>query len=190
MSCGTVFQGSSPDCENPESLQIGGTQPKLGLINHANIDSVTYDSDGRVTAITLLNNDDMHLFTGFRNDVKKSDEVVNPGVGINMFRHMCGWVVYERTQVQKNNLEKVARGKFAAIIENKGKDADAFEVLGLGVGMEIVAEPIRNAHENGGYFIINLQTPEDEFEAHLPASLGTDYADAVTLFDGLLPAGS
>jgi len=66
-------------------------------------------------------------------------------------------------------------------MENKGKDADAVEVVGKDVGVEIVVGPIRNAHENGGFFILNFATPEGEFESKLPQTLGTSYANAVTL---------
>jgi len=97
-----------------------------------------------------------------------------------------GWVVYERTQAQKNNIEKLARGKFVVFVENKGKDADAWEVLGKDVGVEIVAGPIRNAHENGGFFVLNFSTAEGEFEGKLPQTLGTSYANATTLIANLL----
>jgi len=79
------------------------------------------------------------------------------------------------------------------VVENKGKSADSIEVIGKEVGLEIVAGVIRNAHENGGFFVISLSTPDDqgELEGKLPQTLlvaGESYADNLTYLEGLLPA--
>ena len=182
MGCGTIALGSDVACD---AQAKGGTQSTITLFNYDDIDGYT-EASGGITAIDLATGKQGWQFTGFRNDVKKSDEVVNPGVGLNQFRHLAGFVIYERTQAQKNNIEKLCKGRFVAIIENKGKDADAFEVLGKSVGLEIVVGPIRNAHENGGFFIMNFATPEGEFEPKLPQTLGTSYSNAETVIAALL----
>lgn len=179
MSCFKIDRGSAADCT---ALPTGGTNARVVVINFDDITGWTESTlDGRITGFTMTSGTSGYEFTGFRNDMKKSDEVVNPGIGINQFKHMCGWVIYERTQAQKNNIERLARGKFVVFIENKGKDADAWEVLGRDVGVEIVAGPIRNAHENGGFFVLSFATAEGEFESKLPQTLGTTYANALTL---------
>jgi hypothetical protein len=194
MSCGTITRGSSADCD---SLPPGGTNARLILFNFDDIEGFDEDSDNNITDITLKQGATGYEFLGFRNDVKKSEEVVKPEVGIPKFKHNVGFVVYENTQVQKNNVENIARGRFVAIVENKGKDNNAFEVVGKGVGLEIVAGPIRNAHENGGFFVISLSTPDDqgELEPQLPQTLkasgstsGTQYQANLALIDSLLPA--
>jgi hypothetical protein len=182
-SCGTIDLGSDPDCD---AIPKGGTRARVIVINFDDIETFAEDADGRITSITLVAGAGSYLFTGFRNDVKKSDDVANPGVGLNQFLHKTGWVIYERTQEQKNNVENLARGRFVVIAENKGRDDDAVEVIGIDVGVEIVAGPIRNAHENGGFFMLNFSTPEGEYEGKLPRSLGTDYDDAQTIIDALL----
>lgn len=187
MSCGSITMGSTPDCDN---LPLGGTRARVGVWNYDDVLSITEDQNGRVTGVTLAPGATGYVFTGFRNDVQKSEEVVNPGIGINQFRHLCRWVVYSREQEQKNNVERLSKGRFIVVVENRGKDDDAFEVLGLGVGVEIVAGAIRNAYENGGFFVLNFATPEGEFESKLPQSLGTDYSDAVSLFESYFPEGS
>lgn len=187
MSCGSITMGSTPDCDN---LPKGGTRARVGVWNYDDVLGVTTDANGRVTAVSVAPGATGYVFPGFRNDVQKSDEVVNPGIGINQFRHLCRWVVYERTQEQKNNVERLSKGRFIVVVENRGKDDDAFEVLGLGVGVEIVAGAIRNAYENGGFFVLNFATPEGEFETKLPQSLGADYESALTLFDQYFPADS
>lgn len=179
--------GSSLNCDE---IPAGGTRPRVGVLNYDDVSSVTANADGRITSITLVPGAQGYVFTGFRSDVQKSEEVANPGIGLNQFRHLVRWVIYERTQEQKNNIERLAKGRFIVVAENRGKDDDAVEVYGIGVGVEIVAGPIRNAFENAGVFVLPFATPEGEFEPKLPQSLGTDYSNAQTLFDSLFPGES
>lgn len=188
MSCGTITIGSAADCAN---LPVSGTRARAIAFNYDDVESYTEDADGNITAITLVSGATGYEFVGFRNDVKKSDEVLKPDTGVSQFKHNCGWVIYERTQVQKNNVEALARGRFVVIVEHKGKDATVFEVVGKGVGVEIVAGPIRNAHENGGFFVMSFSTPDDigEFEPKLPQTLiVTDYPTTLAYVNALLPS--
>jgi hypothetical protein len=192
MACGAIDRGSQADCDN---IPEGGTRARLIVMNYDDIESMTEDADGNVTDIVLAPGAFAYEFLGFRNDVKKSEEVIKPEVGIPKFKHNLGWVIYENTQVQKNNVENIARGRFTAIAENKGKDSNVFEVVGKGVGLEIVAGPIRNAHENGGFFVLSVSTPDDqgELESKLPQTLqvagsGTIYQSNLAFIETLLPA--
>lgn len=189
MACGAITKGSDADCDE---IPEGGTRARLILANYDDIESYT-ETDGVITDIELAGGAFLYEFLGFRNDVKKSEEVIKPDVGIPKFKHNVGFVVYENTQVQKNNVENIARGRFVAIVENKGKTENVFEVVGKGVGVEIVAGPIRNAHENGGFFVISLSTPDDqgETENKLPQTLqiagsGTTYANTLAFLETLL----
>jgi hypothetical protein len=191
MACGQIDRGSAVDiCDD---IPPGGTRARVVLFNIDEIESFTEDADGNVTAITLVDDATGYEFTGFRNDAKKSEEVIKPEIGLPKFKHNAGFVIYENTQLQKNNIEQLVRGRFVALIENKGKTVDSIEVVGKEVGLEIVAGPIRNAHENGGFFVIALSTPDDqgELEGKLPQTLlaaGNSYATNLTYIAGLLPA--
>lgn len=193
MACGNITMGSSVDCDE---IPVGGTEPRLILINLSQIEEITEDADENVTDITLTDANTGFLFTGFRADMKKSEEVVKPEIGIPKFKHNVGWVIYENAQTQKNNIENIVRGRFLAIVENKGKDENSFEVVGKDVGVEIVAGPIRNAHENGGFFVIALSTPDDqgELETKLPQNLkvagsgSSQYALNLAFTETLIPA--
>jgi hypothetical protein len=191
MACGQIDRGSAVDiCDD---IAPGGTRARVVLFNIDEIESFTEDADGNVTAITLVDDATGYEFTGFRNDAKKSEEVIKPEIGLPKFKHNAGFVIYENTQLQKNNIEQLVRGRFVALIENKGKTVDSIEVVGKEVGLEIVAGPIRNAHENGGFFVIALSTPDDqgELEGKLPQTLlaaGNSYATNLTYIAGLLPA--
>lgn len=181
--CGSIDKGSSVDCDE---IPVGGTRARLLVANIDDIVSYTETGDGTITAITLDSGKFFYEFMGFRNDVKHSQDVIKPDIGIPKFKHNVGWVVYENTQIQKNNVENLVRGRFVAIVENKGKDANSFELVGKDVGVEIVAGPIRNAHENGGFFVISLSTPDDqnETENKLPQTvLVTNYAGTLAYLE-------
>lgn len=185
MSCGRIARGSSlDDCDLPQ----GGTRARLILINFDDITQMYVNDQGKVISIGMQAGTVGYEFLGFRNDVTKSDEVVKREQSKQRFTHAVGFVVYEIGQVQKNNLKQLARGRFVAIVENKGKDEDSIEVLGRECGLQIVDGQIRNAHENGGLFIINLATPDNgvEFERKLPQTLGTSYQDGLDIIDEIL----
>src|ERR1044071_1224183 len=188
MACGAITRGSSADCLN---IPDGGTNARLIVFNYDDIEGYTEDADGVITDINLKDGATGYEFLGFRNDVKKSEEVIKPDIGVPKFKHIASFVIYENTQEQKNNVENLARGTFVIVVENKGKNAQSFEVMGKGVGMEIVAGPIRNAYENGGFFVINIATPDNQnlLESKLPQTLlSTDYTGTLALIESLLPA--
>lgn len=183
MGCGTITLGSLPDCDQP--LRAGSI-PRLLLINYDDVVSVTQSSStpNLLTAITFATNTVAHVFNGFKQDIKPTQEVIAPGNGSNQFKHAVSFVVYEINQSQKNNLQRLAKGRFIAVVENKGKTEDAFEVYGLGSGMEIVPGVARDTYANGGGYLISLATSDQEFEPKLPQTLfTTDYATTLALVE-------
>jgi hypothetical protein len=182
MSCGTIGIGSRPDCDNPLK---SGTRPRLFLMNFDDLLSPTAGTTPNLlTALTFATNTVSFLFEGYKQDVKPTQEVVNPGNGPNQFKHNLNFLIYEITQVQKNNIQRLAKGNVIAIVENKGKNADSFEVYGLNSGLEIVPGVVRDPLANGGGYILSLATPEGEFEPLLPQTLfTTDYATTKALVE-------
>jgi hypothetical protein len=183
MGCGTITIGSRADCETPLKA---GTRSRLFLLNYDDLISTTASTStpNLLTALTLATNTVSFLFEGYKQDVKPSQEIIAPSNGSNQFKHSVGFIVYEISQTQKNNLQKLAKGNFIAIVENKGKSVDAFEVYGLGSGMEIIPGVARDSYANGGGYIIQLATPDSEFEPKLPQTLFiTDYATTLALVE-------
>ena len=190
--CGAIDRGSSADCDN---LPVGGTEARMIIMNTSDISGYDIDADGNITNITLKPGAFGYEFIGFRNDMKATQEALSVAVGPTRFKHGVGLNIYEMTQLQKNNIEKLARGNVVAIVENRGKDANAHEVFGKGVGLQIVPGVIRNAHENGGLYVLLLATPDGEglTEPKLPQTLlvtgsGTAYEENLAFIETLLPA--
>ena len=190
--CGAIDRGSSADCDN---LPVGGTEARMIVMNTADVAGYTEDADGNITDINLNPGATAYEFLGFRNDMKATQEAITPDVGPTRFKHGVGLNIYEMTQLQKNNIEKLARGNVVAIVENRGKDANAHEVFGKGVGLQIVPGVLRNAHENGGLYVLSLATPDGEglTEPKLPQTLvvagsGSAYENNLAFIDDLLPA--
>lgn len=188
--------GGGADCDN---IPVGGTNAIATAFNFNDVVDYTQDADGNITSINLASGATGFQFSGFRNDMKASEDTIKPDVGVTKFKHTAGFVVYENTQIQKNNVEGLSRGKFVVIIERLGKSDDSFEVYGKGVGLEIVAGPIRNAYENGGFFVISLSTPDDQglLESKLPQTLkapigvsDTQYQANLAYINTLIPASS
>ncbi len=172
-------------------LPLGGTMKRLCWINFEELDfssgnPYTLDGTQKIINVAMAATKVAYEFKGFRTDVKKSVEVITPGLGPNQLKHLCGFVVCDRTQEKKNLVEKLMRSKGIVIVENIGADADAWELIGAKSGVEMVAGAIQNAHENGGYFTLNFATMDGEFETKLPQTLGGSYADGLTLINALI----
>lgn len=208
MSCGRIERGSAPDCDN---IPTGGTVARLILINwddvlyiyegngSGGVEGSVWDESfdytfgpmvsassglGVITQIVLKPGKQGYEFFGFRNDVKKSEEVQQVN-NRKRFLHACGFVIYEIDELQKANIRNMSKGRFMAIVENLGKGPDAFELLGRECGLKIVQGVIR---ETEGFYSINLATPGNgiEFERRLPQTLGTSYSNAEEIIDELL----
>lgn len=185
MSCGTITKPGLFNCTN---LLKSGTKPRLLLANWDDVVSITESasSPNLITAITMATAKVFYVFEGNKQDVKPTQEIIDSGSGQNVFSHKVSFVVYDITQGQKNNLERMARGRFVAILENKGKTTEAFEVYGLSSGLELVPGLARDPLANGGGYIINLSTADGEFEPKLPQTfLSTDYATTLAAVDEL-----
>lgn len=185
MSCGDITIGSQYDCDAP---LYGGVRSRLGVINKNDIASVTYSSTtpGLVTAITLKSGKVMHLFEGFKNSVIPSLEKVTAGSGQGVWKHMTNFFIYENTQAQKNNIQKMGNGKYITIFQNRNEDANAFEIQGIGNGLELQDGAVNNKNENQGAYNLILASGAGQEEAKMPATyLSTDFAGTLAAFESL-----
>jgi hypothetical protein len=181
MSCGKITRGAAPICPDDGAPLKSGTEARMLLINYDDLVSVTESTTtpNLLTALTLATNQVGYIFQGVKQDVKPTQEFLDMGNS----KHMVNFLVPDITQLQKNNLQRMARnGRLVAVVENKGKNSESFEVYGLGSGMAVVPGLARDPFANGGAYIISLATPEGEDEPLLPQTLfSTDYATTLAL---------
>ena len=183
MSCYLIDRGSTVDCEVPAA----GTEATLILMNWDDVETIYINDEGKIISIDLNGDAVAYEFFGFNQDVRKSEGVVQTNLK-NRFTHSVDFVVYEVTQEQKNNLRKMAKGRFMAIMELKGMQDYSIELLGIEVGLKMLGAQIKNVHENSGVYTISLSTPDNgiEFERKLPQVVGISYENALEIIDSLL----
>lgn len=181
MSCGNITIGSSPDCDN---LPSEGTVAHIILINYNDIRFIYQTSAGVITAIILQAGKKAYKFTGLRNDVKKSEQVLKTP-GRNRLGHLASFIIYDVSQVQKNNVRNLVKGRFVAIVESRGENDGSIEVLGVNSGLSVVPGGIRDA-SNFNVFTISLATPDAEKEKKLPQQLGDTYEEGIDIINGLI----
>lgn len=184
MSCASIDRGSGADCDN---IPDAGTTARLILINYDDVLKIYWSDDKVITDIVLKPGKVGYEFLGFNQDVKKLEGVVKTNLK-NRFTHSVDFIVYEVTQEQKNNLRKMAKGRFMAIVELSGKQDYSIELLGIDVGLKMSSGQIKSAYENSGVYKITLRTPDNgiEFERKLPQVIGTGYTNAIEIIEDIL----
>lgn len=185
MACGDLYKSSVLDCNNILQGGIGGDS-RLVLILKKDIDSYTSNGFDEVTAITLAASKSAYSFDGIMQSLKPKFEIAKSASGQTVYKHVSEFLYFEYDQQAKNNLRQMGNGRYVAIYENAKQDANAFEILGLDSGL-VVTEGGRAPQENGGAIRIVLASPENEFEAKPPRTLGAaTYTAARAIVDGLL----
>ncbi len=183
MGCDQISIGAGYDCQTP--LQ-GGAKAKLILLNLDDLGTVTASGTDIITGFTLLSNKAAYLFEGYRNSLVKSEELVIPDSSQALFRHKLEFAIFDISQAQKNNIQRMALGRFIAICENTQKGANSFEVFGLNSGLTLAPGVLRASNANNGAFKLTLQSAEGEEEVKLPQTIFiTDYTTSAALVTGL-----
>lgn len=185
-SCGELTQGDGGyDCDNPLT---GGTEPRAGVINKSDVSSITYSAStpNLITAITLKTGKVMHLFTGYRNSVLPSLEAVENASGPTKWKHILNFFVLKNTQLFKNQLERMGKGRFLGVFQNADQNENSFEVQGIRNGMELQAGAVNNKAENNGAYNLILASRAGLEEPKPPQTwFTTDWATTNTAFETL-----
>jgi hypothetical protein len=185
MPLGTLLKSSVLD---PATILQGGVgaDSRLVLIEKRALSGYTANGVDVITALALLSGETAYSIEGIRQSLKPKYERVAAPSGQSVYKHTAEFFYFEYDQLSKNNLQRLAQGRYVAIFENAKQDANTFEVCGLNVGMECT-EMIRAVQENGGAVKVTLASPENEFEAKLPQTFFmTDYSATRALIDGYL----
>lgn len=187
MAAGDLIQSFVLDpAAGPVQGGVGGDS-RLVLIQKTDITGYTANGIDQITAITLAANKSGFSFDGIRQSTKPKFERKQSPAGQSVFMHRIEFSYFAYDQVSKNNAFRMSQGRYIAIIENAKQDDNAFEVLGLDVGLEVV-EMTRANQENGGAIKIVLASPEEEYEAKPPRTFftATGYSTNRTAVDAFL----
>ena len=181
MGCGTIRTGSTLDCRTPLAGGIGGDS-RLVLYNLSEVSfTESAATPGLITAITMASGASGYAFQGYKTSLKPSVDTALAGLGQTQYKHRTQFMVFENSQLAKNNIQNLANGRYVAIIENNGKNSNSFEIYGLTIGLEIKPQKIRDLGENGAAYLLLLETPETDLEPLLPQTFFiTSYTASLT----------
>jgi hypothetical protein len=184
MACGDLFLSSTPNCDTPFQGGVGNGS-NLTLILIDDIATKTFTSQSILSALTFQSGKSAWRFSGFKQSLKPGYKRVATPSGQSQYEHRSEYFVFDYSQQMKNNLERKANGRYVAFFQNALQDANAFEAMGLGVGLELI-EMERIPGENGGAFKILLRTPENEYEGKMPQTVydGTSFTTTKAIIDG------
>lgn len=170
-------------------LQGGvGSESRLVMVSKADIATFVRSGLDICTAITLATNKTARVFEGIRQSLKPRFERVAAESGQSVFRHELEFIYFAYDQVAKNNMLRIAQGRYVGIVENAKWDANTIEIYGADVGLECI-EMVRANQELDGGVRIKMSSPEKEYEAKPPCTFdgGTGvYATNRGLVDALL----
>ncbi len=169
MGCGAIDRGSVLVCNTPLPSGIGGDS-RLVVYNYNDISGYTESATtpGLVTGLTLVSGASGYQFQGYKISLKPSLDSANDSLGVTRYKHRSGFGIFENTQLQKNNIQRMGLGRYVIVYENNGKDANAFEIMGLQNGLELKPQKIRDLQEGGAAYTLLLESPDNELEGKLP----------------------
>ncbi len=188
MACGDLSRSVIiADCDNPLPSGIGGDS-RLVLYNWKEV-SFTYSSStpGLITAITLVSGASGYQYQGYNASLKPSVDFVEDASTRTLVKHRANFLVFANDQLTKNEIDTLKNGRYIAVIENNGKDNNAFEVYGAKNGLKIKAQKIRDLQENGSAYNLLMETPDNELEPKLPATFfSSSYTASLAAIDATL----
>jgi len=185
MGCGTIARSEVPNCATP---LVGGIAMSSGNANRLvlyNFDEVSFTESATTpnlfTTITLATGCSGYQFLGYKMSVKPSVDIAAGANGQNLYKHRTAFIIFSNTQLTKNNIMNLAQGRYVALWENNGKNLESFELAGVDVGLEVKPQKIRDLQENGGAYVLLLESPDTELETKLPHTfLSSSYSGSVT----------
>lgn len=188
VTCGLLEADFVLNCDDRAK---GGLESDILLFNRDDVDfdSITYDATNSniVTNFQLKTGKTGYLLQGVKQVNSTAWELVKQEFSFDTYKHTLNGTILTPSAANKEQAEKISSGgRYVAIVNRKYKgvdNGDAFEILGLGCGLE--AETMTyGSSENNGVITFVLASVEGEEETSIPKTvLETDYATTLTSFD-------
>lgn len=185
MGCGSITRSEVLNCAVP---LVGGIAMASGNQNRLviwNWDEVVFTESGTtpnlLTAATLASGASGYQIQGYKISLRPSVDIVAGANGQSLIKNRVAFVVFANSQLTKNTIQNLMQGRYTIAYENNGKNEHSWEVMGVGVGLEIKPQKIRDLQENGAAYMLLLETPETELDVKLPQTFFiTSYAATTT----------
>lgn len=188
LICGSITAGNAPDCDYP---LVGGVNEIMTLMNFNDITSYTENATTKVIeAITMSGATVGFAFQGQLLSHECKYTLVPKNYN-NMYKHEIKFLCFNVSPAAKLNLEKMAKGRIVAAVQNNYHNAtgdSVFEVYGKECGLYVSAmERVLNDPDNQGAIVVTLSSHEKSLEGRMPVSIFiTDYTTTKAVYDGLL----
>lgn len=159
-----------------------GNQNRLIIWNW---DEVSFTESGTtpnlLTALTMASGMSGYQMQGYKISLHPSLDVVAGTNGQSLVKDRVAFVVFSNSQLTKNTIQNLMVGRYIVAFENAGKNENSWEVMGIGSGLEIKPQKIRDLQENGSAYMLLLESPDNELEVKLPQTFFiTSYAATTT----------
>ena len=185
LTCNTINAGAAINCAVPP---VAGTNNIVYLMNKDDVASITVNSEGTVTAISMKSTKQAYKYETGNTSVNALYALKKSGV-LNGFTHTLTIVYPANAETAISNLSKLANSNVIGIVNQRGDDGfGTFRMLGKSQGL--IAENIEGDFSNGdrdGLPFVTLATDERFNEKSPPVHvLNTDYSTTQTDLEALL----
>lgn len=169
---------------------VAGLEASVIIVNRddINLSSITYDANNKMimTGFQLNSGKTGFLLQGIKQVNSEAFELIKKETSADKKKHTFNGIILTLSAANKLQLEKMSEGaQYVAIVEKKWKgadDVDAFDVLGIDVGLELNVATF-NSNEADGNAIFELSSADGFEEPKFPVNLLlTDYTTTKTAF--------
>ena len=188
MDCSKINANlAMASCRN----SVAGVKGWAILINYDDWKAATKTrTSGVYSAISLASGATGYLFTSHEAAFEGS-VTMNKGTYVNSFGHQFIMRAFDRTQNLKNDVNKIAHGKYVIISQNldTANPATKYEVYGDENGLVASAIEFNSTDADGIAYAITLASEDNARESEVPASIYVTSESATdTLVNGLYTA--
>lgn len=188
MDCSKINANlAMASCRN----SVAGVKGWAVLINFDDWKAATKTkTNGVYSAITLATDTSGYLFTSHESAFEGS-VTMNKGTYVNSFAHQFLMRAFDRTQNLKNDVNKIAHGKYVVVSQNLDttNPETKYEVYGDENGLVASAIEFNSTDADGIAYAITLASEDNARESEVPASIyATSEAATDTLVEGLYNA--
>jgi hypothetical protein len=170
---------------------VAGIKGEAIIINFDDWKAATItELNGVISAIALAGATKASKFTSHEKAFESSSNL-QKGTYNSSFAHQIIMRAFDRTQTLKDDINKMANGRYVAIIINRDQNDEPTTVELLGAENGLVANAIEhNSADNDGVaYAITLGSEEGAYESEIPKSVYTNsLAATLTMIEALCAA--